>query len=237
MPEGRLASVKDEQQRRRGAGQDSCICPAERKTAHRHGPRCRSPRYEQPTCPSPLVLASIRSRRGSQALAGSPALRRRCTQRQSPTWPPRGPLLKRNRHERRHLTSASPRERSRQSGRRDDRFSVSWPQCRAIAMATSRNSPTRLQLALDAQAPSGARSCVWSPMPSRGVWPRERESGRANDGCGRSDGAGEERLGSGYRLGLTRIPRAARVGVACASETELGVGGGPVSARLRGLRS
>jgi len=49
-----ISAAADEQQRRRGAGRDSCICPAERKTARRRGPPCRSPRYEQPSCQSPL---------------------------------------------------------------------------------------------------------------------------------------------------------------------------------------
>jgi hypothetical protein len=50
------------------------------------------------------------SRRRSQALAGSPARRRRRTQRQSATWPPRCAFLKRNRHERRDRASALPRK-------------------------------------------------------------------------------------------------------------------------------
>jgi hypothetical protein len=53
-------SHSDEQQRRRGAGQDICICPAERKTAGRHGPPSRLPRYEQPTYPSPLSACKHR---------------------------------------------------------------------------------------------------------------------------------------------------------------------------------
>ena len=53
-PSLRPAAAWDEEELRRGAGRDSCICPAERKTARRHGPPCRSPRYEQSGCPRSL---------------------------------------------------------------------------------------------------------------------------------------------------------------------------------------
>jgi len=53
-PDARVAAGKDKQQRCRGAGRDSCICPAEQKTARRHGLQCRSPRYAQSCCPRSL---------------------------------------------------------------------------------------------------------------------------------------------------------------------------------------
>jgi hypothetical protein len=90
-----LTAGSDEQQRGSGRGRDGCICPAKRKTARRHGPPRRSPRYEQSSCPrSGGACTHPNPRLGSQALTSSPARRRRRTQQRTATSPPRCAFLK-----------------------------------------------------------------------------------------------------------------------------------------------
>ena len=116
-------STLDEEELRRGAGRDSCICPAERKTARRHGPPCRSPRYEQSGCPRSLSACkhpnSNAVRKRSEALPGSaPATDTLAVGDLAAALR----LPKRNRHEPGNRASALPRLRSRRRRGAHDRF-------------------------------------------------------------------------------------------------------------------
>ncbi len=83
------ADAVDEDQRCRGAGRDSCIRPAERKTACRHDPPSRYRGTSSRVADVGECLQAAESRLGPQALTGSPARHRRCAQLQWATWPPR----------------------------------------------------------------------------------------------------------------------------------------------------
>jgi hypothetical protein len=109
----------DEEELRRGAGRDSCICPAERKTARRHGPPCRSPRYEQLGCPRSLSACkhpnSDAVRKRSEPLPGSaPATHTLAVGDLAAAL--RLPM--RNRHEPGNRASALPRQQPSRRARR-----------------------------------------------------------------------------------------------------------------------